>query len=556
MRPSLVSELRLTNTALWRGAAVREAAALALLLLLTAWALLPSLHGEFVTDDYVFLVTSRMVDAPWQAFWQRHFYEPLYFRPVGLVAWWLTQRWFGLDYALHAAFNAALHLANVALVWLLLRRFATSIWARVAGVGSFALGPLSFPAVLWLSDRFDLLAVLFLLLVLHAALSNMRSAGLIAAVFVAALAACWSKEWAIAGCFAAMLGFAWAAWRWREPRFAFTSGALLTAMVVAWAVRVAVLDAVATSMVANAVTVSGLSAGAWAWFSAAVRLCRAAGDMVWTAIFAGSCAITLPFWIGLATGNARRKPTLWLATAAMASLAAVIAPQTVTVSSYIALIETGIFGVVSTARFFYGPMALLAILVAMLLSADELGNRVRTVATGLCSACLVAFAVNAHHAAAGFSSWTTQQIAPVAKAATLIADSVAKQSTAPCTLVFLGTELQHPYFRMFSDVTVKARSMQPDTTWRCFVMTESTPWLFAFPSNMTPAEPALRPVPFTDGMPKPDSTWSSIRYRYRFPSKNLALLADARFYDWQNGQFVDVTSEVWKGSRTVTSHDW
>jgi hypothetical protein len=63
-------------------------------------------------------------------------------------------------------------------------------------------------------------------------------------------------------------------------------------------------------------------------------------------------------------------------------------------------------------------------------------------------------------------------------------------------------------------------------------------------------------VPGADGQPKPDSTWSSIRYRYRLPAKDVASLTGARFFDWRGDKFVEVTEEVQRGTRKVTPHDW
>ncbi len=520
---------------------------LAGLLVVTAWALLPSLRGEFVTDDYVFLTTSRMVDAPWQAFWQRHFYEPLYFRPVGIVVWWLTERGFGLNYAWHAAFNAALHLANVALLWIVLRRFTFRVMARAGGVGWFALGPLSFPAVLWLSDRFDLLALFFLLVMLLAALSVGRTARGVAIVFVSALAACWSKEWAFAGCFAVMLGAAWTGWRARSGRSWVAAGALLAAMLVAWAVRVSVLDGTATSMMASAYGVSGLSAGAWAWTTAGGRIAAALG-MGWTALaLAGVCAMAI-------VSASRRS----LALSALLALlfVAISLPQTLTVSGYIGLIDTGIFGAATTARFFYGPMAALSAIAAVALSATALQGAIRWAAVAVGGACMAVFAMKAHVAATEFSAWTNRDIALFSVAATAVTDVIAREGGAPCVVVFLGTHTQHPYFRMFSDVTVKARTATPEKTWACHIMTESTPWLFAFPLGFTPAELPLRDVPHVGGKPKPDSVWSSIRYRYRLPTTDVTALPNAHFFDWQTDRFVDVTDAVKRGDLKVKSRDW
>ena len=133
------------------------------LFVLLAWIYLPVTRGDFVGDDYVFLATARMVDAPLVAFWQSHFYEPYYFRPVGVLSWWGATRLFGLDYTSHSLINLLLHFTNVGLLFWLLRALALRASAIVAGVVLFALGPFALATILWPSNRFDLLAVGFLL---------------------------------------------------------------------------------------------------------------------------------------------------------------------------------------------------------------------------------------------------------------------------------------------------------------------------------------------------------------------------------------------------------
>ena len=146
-------------------------------------------------------------------------------------------------------------------------------------------------------------------------------------------------------------------------------------------------------------------------------------------------------------------------------------------------------------------------------------------------------------------SWSASSVA-----ATAVADRPA--GGEPCLLVFLGTQTKHPLFRMFSDVTVKARAGSPEHAWRCFVMTESTPWLFVFPLATPLPEWPMPRITNPDGSAKPDSTWSTIRYRYRLPPVDLATLPGARFFDWRDGRFVEVTDEVRRGERKVPSRDW
>ena len=126
-----------------------------------AWAYWPVLGADFVADDYVFVATARMVDAPWVALWQSHFYEPYYFRPIGIWSWWVATRWFGLDYPSHSAINLVLHLVNVGLLLVLLRALALRVSAAWAGVSLFAVSPFAMATAFWPSNRFGLLAVGF-----------------------------------------------------------------------------------------------------------------------------------------------------------------------------------------------------------------------------------------------------------------------------------------------------------------------------------------------------------------------------------------------------------
>ena len=129
-------------------------------------------------------------------------------------------------------------------------------------------------------------------------------------------------------------------------------------------------------------------------------------------------------------------------------------------------------------------------------------------------------------------------------------------SAAPCVYVFLGTQQKHPYFRMFSDVTVKARTASAESTWRCHVLTETTPRQFVFASSVAPLALPLRMITNPDGKAKSDSVWSDIRYRYRLPPKDLASLPSARFFAWRDGRFVDVTEAVRSGASKVKPEDW
>jgi hypothetical protein len=537
------------------------------LLALLVWVYEPVTRGDFVADDYVFLTTARMVNTPFAAFWQSHFYEPYYFRPIGVLSWWGATALFGLEYAPHSAVNLGLHMVNSCLLFALLRALALRASAVFAGVTLFAIGPVALATLLWPSNRFDLLAAGFLLAQAIAMLRALRGSRLaLVAAMLAALAACWSKELAypvatVMACLA--LTARSALWTRRITLFA----ALGLAIAGAFAVRHAVVsDAYAF---AGTDLITQITGGAAVMISSWPRL---------IALIVGEASAAVWGWaivaaLLLALVGARRAAgaaqsdgaTSGLIGGAFLVFIAAFIVQTPLAKNFAIMLDGGAFGSITFARFYYAPWLAASAVLALLLAR----TRARwggALALAVAAATLAA-ALSAKPLAESFAQWTREVVKPVAVAATHVVDASAPPLTGfarardgePCYFVLLGTQTQHPYFRMFSDVTVKARTARPEATWSCWVMTESTPWLFALPlfgQINAPPETALRPVPGADGKPKPDSTWSSIRYRYRLPAKDVASLTGARFFDWRGDKFVEVTEEVQRGTRKVTLHDW
>ena len=532
--------------------AVQNRRPLALLVLLPvlaflAWLYLPVTRGDFVADDYVFIATARMVDAPLAAFWQSHFYEPYYFRPIGVVSWWVATRLFGLDYSAHSLINLLLHAANVGLLWFLLRALALRTEAVIAGVALFALGPFSLATILWPSNRFDLFAVGFLLLQAIAMLRALRGNLLaLPLAMLAALAACWSKELAypvatVMTCL--VLAASGAPW----PRRMMLFGLLGATIAGAFFVRhVTVTDGY---VLASADPISQILAGASTMIS---RLPELTGLIVggqhvpWLAGALLTALLVTLIW--------RRRDTRvsvrLLGGTALVALAAFIV-QTPLAKNFAIMLDGGSFGTVTFARFYYAPWAAACVVTALIVAGGRLSRIVALTIVGI----TLAAAWAARPLPGAFARWTRDEVRPISIAATETVESriIANQ---PCVFVFLGTQSSHPYFRMFSDVTVKARTSMPDAVWRCYVMTESTPWLFAFPSSLSPIDLPLRAIETANGLSKPDSIWSSIRYRYRLPAENLTTLPDARFFEWRRNGFAETTEQVRQGKLKPKSQAW
>ena len=361
---------------------------------------------------------------------------------------------------------------------------------------------------------------------------------------LAALGACWSKEssFAISTMMALVaLAATGASWRLRGTLFVLLGAVIGGAFF--WRQHV-VIDAFA---VAGANPWQQVMMGANAWLSSTPRLAELTMGAPMMSWFGGgvlaACVLALVF-AGRQAGVSRGM----IGGALMIFLAALIV-QTPLAGAFAPMLDGAAFGTVTFARFYYAPWAAAAIVLSLVMARGRFAD----IASVIVVAVTAAAALGVQPLAEAFADWTRQEVRPMSVAATRLVDL---DSAAPCVYVLLGTQQTHPYFRMFSDVTIKARTATPDKTWWCYVMTESTSWLFAFPNGVAPLELPLRVVADGAGKAKPDSVWSGIRYRYRLPAKDLGALPGAKYFDWRDGKFVDVTEAVLSGTRKLTSKDW
>ncbi|MGA2176269.1 MAG: tetratricopeptide repeat protein [Verrucomicrobiota bacterium] len=84
--------------------------------------------------------------------------------PVTFMSHSLDCQLYGLNPAGHHLTSVLLHLANSALLWLLLRRMTGAPWRSALAAALFALHPLRVESVVWISERKDVLSAFFGLL--------------------------------------------------------------------------------------------------------------------------------------------------------------------------------------------------------------------------------------------------------------------------------------------------------------------------------------------------------------------------------------------------------
>jgi len=134
----------------------------ALLIGVTLAAYSSTLAGGFIWDDDTFLTQNPLMRAGdgLYRFWFTT-QAPDYF-PVTYTPLWLEWRLWGMHPAGYHAVNLALHIATALLLWAVLRRMRIP-GAYLAAL-AFAIHPVNVESVAWITQRKNLMALLFLLL--------------------------------------------------------------------------------------------------------------------------------------------------------------------------------------------------------------------------------------------------------------------------------------------------------------------------------------------------------------------------------------------------------
>lgn len=152
------------------------------------------LNNTFIGDDFALAFrTSRLsVTNIWQVCYSLHDFV----RPVPLITWWAQYKLFGFEGMPSHLINVSLHAINAYLIFWFLFRLGTHRLSAVVVALLFVLTPIGPEAVTWSAARFDLMALMFVLLAMSLYWLSLRnhSKTAFAISMVATLLALFSKE--------------------------------------------------------------------------------------------------------------------------------------------------------------------------------------------------------------------------------------------------------------------------------------------------------------------------------------------------------------------------
>jgi len=544
----------------------RNAVLLALAALLAVFCYAPALRAYFVQDDFVLLAIARQLHQPLLLFYHDHFPGSLYFRPLGLLTWWLSAALFDNAPRGHYAMNLVLHLGTVAALYTLLQRLRRDAPLNAVWSAAYAVNPLAIGTSLWLSDRFDLIATAFSLLALSAAIVYAQRPAVprLLAVLTWILLAFMAKEIAIVGALAACALIALPNRDWPlTARQRWPAVIAIVLLIGAWlGYRSAMLVNPQNLLLNTAPLITIFTKGIGLWLRIGFEfLAEDPQRSAWMTLLLAIAALLLAGAIAMNTRSQGWKQRSWGVAAALLVLVLLPGPTQapiVSVSTADLTIKTFWFDVIGYSRLYYLSLAGLItglMLLTTPLSASGQGEphaRRATIAAGAALALMLAAWIPASHALAhDFAKRTREQIAPLVAAHA----AIARLDLPPhrCQIYLLDTQSIWGMDNI-GDATIKASSPTPARLEHCLLLTERAPWgNFMRAGSLAPADyDPLRVLKY-QGKPIPWLVLGDFEAAYL----NLDSDMDARAIDgafflaYRNGAFVDVSAQVRDGTRPV-----
>ena len=522
----------------------------------------PALSSYFFTDDFVFLAISRYVHNPLTFFNSDHFPGGVYYRPLGILSWWLSYKLFGTQHVLHNFVNIMIHIGNSYVLFRIFGLIRANLKLNILLALLFLVHPLTISTSMWLSDRFDLLATLFVLFTIYSFLRYRLES--IRAAYYSALVACvlasLSKELAY---FTPLLVtiIAWyvhpnaiQTWRIKLSEIAPFYGAVL----LVFAARFMVLRGTKLFLGGNSLF-TVLKGGVLHWLHLLPNFYTFHAEFAHRNVAVGILLLAaILILAGLSLWALfMRRDVNWSATALALGLTLILVPailQAPVTFSSLAYHSSGGFDVDNLigSRFYYLSF------VGFLLVAQPL-------LTGACSLFInpisnliaprlvyvllilqiIAYGALSHSLGHRWSNLTNGQARNVVEHVSLALEPLSLPQNG-CKLYILNTPSDSLYFREYSDAIIKAIAPEQSRIIHCLILTERMPWVeFVLREDMkqiAPLRDAVAPM-LVDGL--------AFMYLNRPNSAEIVLDPNAMFIEYDGEKYVDVSLQVKSGSKRV-----
>jgi hypothetical protein len=520
----------------------------------------PALGGYFVLDDFGLLTLVRFQDHPFESLVADHMPGSVYYRPLGIMLWWLSERVFGADAGGHYALNLGLHVANAVALYALIAMHAERRWHAALAALAYVVHPIGIGTSLWLSDRFDLLAGLFGLLAVRSAMLHVRdirtTSAVAAGIFL--MLALLAKEVGVAAVVA--VGATWlmaADTLSARRRFVLTTGLgiLLAGFMLARSVVLA--DPSADLLLADTSLLQHVAAGiaswwrgwidyasVWAQLGHAERICLTVGAVLF-ALFALSGAMTR--WSRDRLRLLAAGLSLWLIPSLLS------APMTGRLALGIS-VDTGPILLALDARYFYVSFAGFVLGMWSLAAFQRpLRNGGNSYVAILAVALILPLTMMSHRLAAGYRDESLAQYRLVTAAQERI--GMTELPSKGCRIFLLDSG--NWMFAWVADEAIKATADDFARVAGCLIQTEHTPWYHVVAADSFDPDKAWPlVVAREDGQ-----ALASLRIgRADVLYLNMTSAPEPRSFEgaivlaWNGSSFEDVSDDIVAGRRRPRFH--
>lgn len=122
----------------------------------------PALSSWYISDDFYILSICKYIESPIYLFGD-HFPYSFYYRPLALLLEWILLQLFGLNNYIHYLASLLIHVTSALILYKLLEKLSHNVVLSAFISCLFLVHPATISTILWMSNRFDSLATLFIL---------------------------------------------------------------------------------------------------------------------------------------------------------------------------------------------------------------------------------------------------------------------------------------------------------------------------------------------------------------------------------------------------------
>lgn len=539
------------------------AAVITFFVLLACW---PGVHGFWGRDDFMQLASVRLVGSPWPLLFEDA-YPPAsgaVFRPLGFLSFWLWSSLFGVCYEAHAIADLLLHAGVSVALFSVLRGAAVPRVPAVLCSLLFALHPATVGTALWWSARFDLLALLFSLLSLRAALAYRHGArpGALLLALGLALAAMLSKE--IGLTIVVTISALWLRWAWQEPgqrrRVSGAVASILLVVGVYFSWRWQVLGTPASGLTGAMPLGHALAKGLFEWIRQAAgylsfgtRIGEARATVLALAFVV---LVGIRFVVARHAGEGSGWLNVNLAICGVCFLfvPAVLQAPVAALNARPLSVDMSPIEAAMQSRLYYVALAGAAMLLASVLAVPwrAVAPRWRIAASLALLAGVIVFGAFSHKDARKFAR-RSMQISTTARAAVAAVHGM-DLPVERCHVVFLAVDPPSEWSVFVSmDSVVKALSPDLGRIAHCYFHTTYPTWIHLVTAPRIVADAAPWAPLQVDGAVLPSRRIGGLEIVSVLPPARETVWnpATVRFLRFDGSRFEDVTAEVAAGEIPV-----